>query len=125
MKKNKKRAFTLLEIMIVIFLIGLIGSVIGYNMKGSLEKGKVFKTEQGAAQLRDVLLLQVADGASLDDVVGSPLKYVKKSGLIRDPDKAVKDGWGQPYVFEKDDEEILKVTSQALIDYNARQKKIK
>ena len=43
--KKSKKAMTLLEVMIVIFIIGIISSVIGYNMKGSLEKAKAFKTE--------------------------------------------------------------------------------
>ena len=44
-KKKKQYALTLIEIMIVIVLIGLIGSVIGANMKGSLDEGKAFKTK--------------------------------------------------------------------------------
>ena len=33
----KKRPITLLEIMIVIFLIGVVGSIVGVNIKKSLE----------------------------------------------------------------------------------------
>ena len=46
---QKKRALTLLEIMIVIVLIGIIGSVIGVNMKGSLDAGKAFKSDTSHA----------------------------------------------------------------------------
>ena len=35
----KKRALTLLEVMIVIFLITLITGTIGYSMRGTLDKG--------------------------------------------------------------------------------------
>ena len=52
----KKRSVTLLEMMIVITLIGLIASVIGYNMKGSLDRGKAFKTEESQKQIKDILL---------------------------------------------------------------------
>ena len=66
MMKCKKRYITLLEIMIVIFLIGIIGSVIGYNMKGSIDKGKVFRTQESIKQVHDILLLEIAEGASID-----------------------------------------------------------
>ncbi len=52
---QKKRTFTLLEIMIVIFLIGLIGGIVSYSMKGSLEEGKAFKTEQAIMRVVDLL----------------------------------------------------------------------
>ena len=44
---RKKRAITLLEIMIVILLIGLIGGVVSYNLKGTLDKGKAFAAVLG------------------------------------------------------------------------------
>ena len=67
-KKKKQRPMTLLEIMIVIFIIGIIGSVIGYNMKGSLEEGKAFKTQEGIKQLYEIFHLEMAKGtASIDD----------------------------------------------------------
>ena len=74
-KQRKKRSLTLLEIMIVIFLIGLIGSVIGYNVKGSLDEGRAFRSEQGACQIRDILLLEVAKGYPLDQVLQDKEKF--------------------------------------------------
>ena len=98
MKKNrKKRSFTLLEIMIVIFLIGLIGSVIGYNVKGSLDEGRAFRTEQGASQIKDVLLLEVAKGYSVEQVIAQKEAFLQSSGLVKDIKKLLKDGWSQPY----------------------------
>ncbi len=58
----KKQAITLIEIMIVILLIGLIGGTLAYNMRGSLDKGKEFKTEQNKSKLYDVLMLEYAKG---------------------------------------------------------------
>ena len=49
---RKKRAITLLEIMIVILLIGLIGGVVSYNLKGTLDKGKAFASKEGAKKTR-------------------------------------------------------------------------
>ncbi|MES2200349.1 MAG: type II secretion system protein [Chlamydiota bacterium] len=115
MYKRKKKAITLLEIMIVIFLIGLIGSVIGYNVKGSLEEGKAFKTEQGALQIQDILSLEASDGTPLEEVVGNAEYYLTRSGLCKDPKKLLKDGWGKEYVMTVNKKgTIIKIASPAL-----------
>lgn len=96
--KNKKRSITLLEIMIVIFLIGLIGSVIGFNMKGSMDKGRAFKTQRAREQILDILELQLSDsGVTVDKLVEDPAKYLKASGMVKNPDALLKDGWGQNF----------------------------
>ena len=100
--KNKKQAFTLLEIMIVICLIGLIGGVISYNMKGSLEEGKAFKTVRAKEQLHDILMLEAAKGYSLDEVVAEPLVFLKNSGLVKDPKKLLVDGWNNSFDIKVD-----------------------
>ncbi len=66
----KKRAITLLEIMIVIFLIALIGGVVGFNMKGSMDKGKAFKTSQAISRVKEILYLVASEqNLNLDEVV--------------------------------------------------------
>jgi len=104
---KKKRAFTLLEIMIVIFLIGIIGSVIGYNMKGSLDKGKAFKTQQAKLKIKDILELEMAKGVSPEKIIKSPEQYLKASRLVKNPDRMIKDGWGEKFdVSLKDNGEL-------------------
>ena len=90
----KKRAFTLLEIIIVIFLITLITGAIGYNMKGTLDKGRAFRTEQAIDQLHDLLLMCVADGEKTEEVAAKPEFYIKKYGFAKHPGKLIVDGWG-------------------------------
>ena len=122
--KIKKRSITLLEIMIVIFLIGLIGGAIGINLKGSIEKGKVFKTEQAQKQIKDVLLLQVAEGSDIDDVIKDPVEYLKESGLVKDPKEMLLDGWKKPFQISKNKigDDII-VTSETLDNYKKKSKK--
>lgn len=117
---------TLLEIMIVIFIIGIIGSVIGYNMKGSLDKGRAFKSEQGMRQVYEILSLEVAKGASLEEVVKDPKAAIEESGLAKDPDKLLVDGWGKPYkiILDDQDEDIL-ISSLGLEKYKSKVKKKK
>lgn len=116
--KRKKRPLTLLEIMIVILLIGLIGSVIGYNMKGSLDEGKAFKTRQGAEQIRDILLLEIAKGTPRDTVIANPARYLKQSGLVKDVNKLMKDGWNNPYEILPKYSHDISVVSERLISYD-------
>lgn len=123
MKKRQKRSLTLLEIMIVIVLIGLIGSVIGFNMKGSLDAGKAFKTTQAQEQILDILTLEVAKGYSPEEVVKEPAKALDRSGLIKGKGKAyIKDGWGQPFEIKLNDKGVIKVESAALKAYDAKKK---
>ncbi len=117
MKFRTKRAITLLEIMIVIVLIGLIGSVIGFNMKGSLDKGKAFKTEHAMQQIRDILSLELAKGATnKDEIAQNPEAALKRSGLVNNPDSLIKDGWGNKMSIELVSGEI-RVHSAALNAY--------
>lgn len=95
----KKRSITLLEILIVIFLIGIIASVVGYNMKSSLDKGKDFKTTQAKERIRDILLLEAANGSKpLSEVVANYKSYLADSGLVKDVESLCKDGYGKELV---------------------------
>jgi type II secretory pathway pseudopilin PulG len=122
MKKKKKHPLTLLEIMIVVFLIGLIGSVIGVNMKGSLDEGRAFKSEQGANQIRDILLLEIAKGKSADYVVKNCAALLENSGMIKSVEKALKDGWGQPYHISANGNSDITVSSEKLTDYKRKKR---
>src|SRR5271169_624785 len=97
--KRKKRALTLLEIMIVIFLITLITGTIGYSMRGTLDKGRAFRTKQGMEQLHDLLLICLAETekGTAEDIAKNPLVYLKELGLAKDPENLVKDGWKQDF----------------------------
>lgn len=122
----KKRAITLLEVMIVILLIGLIGGVISYNLKGSLEKGKRFRSKEGAQKLEDILNLELQSSSrwSVDDFMKSNPKQVEKlvecvtnSGLVSNVKDFIRDGWGELYSIRKKDKTV-KVESLRLNAYN-------
>ncbi len=113
----KKRALTLIEIMIVIMLITLISGAIGYNMKGALSKGKVFKTKQAKEQLHDQLLLCVDEGNSFSDVARRPEYYLKELGLAKNPKKLLEDGWGTRFqISVTSDNTDFKIVSPNLPD---------
>ncbi|PIS00228.1 MAG: prepilin-type cleavage/methylation domain-containing protein [Chlamydiae bacterium CG10_big_fil_rev_8_21_14_0_10_35_9] len=118
----KKRAVSLLEMMIVIFLISLIGAAIGYNLKGSLDKGKEFKTKESIRQIKDILLLEVANGYDIETVVTNSREFIKESGLAKDVDKLLVDGWGQPFLIRKKGDDI-EVVSDHLNKLEDKKKK--
>ncbi|MEI6241781.1 MAG: hypothetical protein WCP39_00050 [Chlamydiota bacterium] len=119
----KKRAITLLEIMIVIFLIGLIGSVVGYNMKGSLDEGKAFKTRQASAQVRDILLLEWSKGErGLAEIVSKAAEILKHSGLVKNSKDLLEDGWGEPFVLTVKGNQDISVVSERYKQYERKKK---
>lgn len=120
--KRKKHPLTLIEIMIVIVLIGLIGSVIGVNMNGSLEKGRAFKTELAMEQIQDILMLEVARGTPIEEVVKDPETYLAASGLVKKKaSDFLKDGWGFDFEIKANNSNIS-VTSERYKTYTDRQK---
>jgi type II secretory pathway pseudopilin PulG len=122
-KKNQKRPVTLIEIMIVILLIGLIGGALAFNMRGSVDKGKLFKTEQNCARVYDALMMEYAKGEkSLEQIAANPKKFLAISPLVKDGATLLKDAWGNDLtiLIEGDD---LNVFSQKVKDMENAQKK--
>lgn len=129
--RRKKRSITLLEIMIAILIIGLIGGVLGYQMKGSLDEGKAFKSREGSSKLESILNLQIAfqdwDPSKLESRKGSYVdeQYLKgcleSSGMIKDVSKMVVDGWGRPYNIKYQGQQIV-VRSTSLEAYERAKK---
>ncbi len=104
-KKRKKRSLTLLEMMVVIFLIGLIGSVVGVNMKKSMDKAKEFRTQNAKRQIEEIIGLEIAKGDKTpEEILSNPEYYIRQSGLVRDAKKTLADGWGKPFIIADDED---------------------
>lgn len=96
--RAKKRYITLIEIMIVMFLIALITGVIAYNYRGSLEEGKAFKTKAAIERLETILNLAVSDNPDLMDHIETEWRdVIKTSPMVQNYNALVKDGWGADY----------------------------
>ena len=113
---KKHYTMTLIEIMVVIFIIGLVGSVLAYNMRGSLDQGKAFKTKEAAKRLYEIILLEkdIPRSSTEKDIEFLATKdhdtlfekvkeIVINSDLIRHPKDIMQDGWGTPFIFKYDD----------------------
>lgn len=120
-KFKVKRAVTLIEMMIVMFLIALIIGVVAYNYQGSLEEGKVFKTKAGIEKVKTILALRMAeDPASAARMQSEWQEYIKQSPLVQNPKSIVKDGWGTTYsvtITNVDGEPHINVTSARFEEY--------
>ncbi|MCP5470300.1 MAG: prepilin-type N-terminal cleavage/methylation domain-containing protein [Chlamydiales bacterium] len=113
-KRKKKRAITLIEIMIVILLIGIIGGTLAFNMRGSMDQGRAFKTEQNIMRIQDILLLESAQtGNDLSIVVKNWQNVVKRSTMVRDPKEVCCDGWKKEFEVKEVDDEVV-ITSKKL-----------
>lgn len=112
MKRLRKKTLTLLEIMIVIFLITLVTGVIGYNMKGSLDRGKAFRSRMARDQLYDALHLLMAEGNDPSQLIANPRYFLTQLNLAKNPDQLLKDGWGDDFeITLTRDRRDFKITS--------------
>lgn len=113
----KKQFVTLIEMMIVMFLIALITGAIAYNYRGSLEEGKAFKTKMGIEQIERILDLRVADDPELLEGIESNWKeIIRKDPLVKDANSLMRDGWGDDYKVSVQNNRI-KVESEHYKEY--------
>lgn len=119
----KKSYITLIEIMIVMFLIALITGVLAYNYRGSLDQGKVFKTKAAIEKLETILNLSVAENPGLNESITEHWKEViKDSPLVKNSNDLIYDGWGKEYRVEKNSDGQIEVYSDSLNDYEKSKK---
>lgn len=126
MKKNmfKKRFITLVEMMIVMFLIAMITGVIAYNYTGSLEEGKAFKTKSGMDKIRTVIDLHLATHPDDRENISSGWKrMVEDSQLVKNANELIKDGWGDEYEVSADSNGEIEIKSKKYGDYQDKKGK--
>jgi len=113
MKNKKKRSVTLIEMMIVMFLIAMIIGVVAFNYSGSLEQGKVFKTKAAIDKVQMILSLAEAN----NDLEGEWKKIVNGSPLVQKGADLTKDGWGETFIIGRDENGEITVSSNKLKKY--------
>lgn len=116
----KKRFITLIEMMIVMFLIAMITGVIAYNYTGSLEEGRAFKTKNGMEKIRTILDLYLATNPNESEHIQTDWKkIVESSPLVKNAKELTKDGWGVDYQVEKGENGDLEIRSDKYRAYQA------
>lgn len=122
-QRKKKRFITLVEMMIVMFLIAMITGVIAYNYTGSLEEGKAFKTKAGIDKIHTILDLYLATHPEDRDSIDSQWKaIVATSKLVKNPEELVRDGWGYEYEVGRGDNDDIVIKSERYNAYKSQNK---
>ncbi len=116
----KKRFITLVEMMIVMFLIAMITGVIAYNYTGSLDEGKAFKTKNGIDKIHTILDLYLAAHPEERDSLDTKWKgIVEDSNLVKNGKDLVKDGWGFDYQVAQGRDGEIEIKSDRYNQYLA------
>jgi general secretion pathway protein G len=102
-RRCRRHAFTLIEIMIVLVIIGMIMGLVGPPLMKKLGKAKYEAAKTQIALLhnacKDYYLDLSEYPRSLDDLVTSP-GNPKWDGPYLDKGKVPLDPWGQPYQYQ-------------------------
>jgi prepilin-type N-terminal cleavage/methylation domain-containing protein len=126
MKKNhktKRRAVTLIEMIVVMLLIATITGALAYNYNASLNEGKVFKTKEGMSRIKTILSMVQSEHSELsgDEVASNWDKLVVQSPLAGKASDLLKDGWGKPYkVSYRSDSDEFEIESEGLNAYKLK-----
>ncbi len=119
-KKQKKRAVTLIEMIVVMMLIAIITGALAYNYNASLTEGKAFKTKEGIARIKTILSIAMVDNsdATPEEVVNNWQTHVTNSPMAGKSQELLKDGWGKLYTVRlTDDGEEIEVRSESYDAY--------
>lgn len=121
--KVKKRHVTLIEMMIVMFLIALIVGVVGYNSRGSLDEGKAFKTKMAIEKIEAILNLRIAEEPSVIESLSSNWTTIVEHSPLSNNGRAMSvDGWGNQFQVSLDSNNSVLVESEALKNYEAKKR---
>ena len=104
--KNRQGAFTLLEIMLVVAIIGVLLSVAIYKMGPALDVAKSTKTKADIQMIRTMLLsyngmngFYPSTEQGLNALVSRPGSEPAPSSWRRLMDELPKDSWGMTYIY--------------------------
>lgn len=122
MKIRRKNPLTIIEIMIVITIISIVGGLMSYNMKGSLAKGRSFKSEAASREAYDILSLELSSGKTINNIIEDPSQVILDSGLVKSTKKLLNDGWGKPFEIIEIGSDDFIVYSKKWIDYLEKEK---
>lgn len=116
-KRVKRQFLTLIEMMIVMFIIALITGGLAYRYVGSLDESRAFKTKVAIDRVSGILNLKAADDPTFLDRAGSAWQTViETSPLVANSKDLIRDGWGQIFQVEVNDDTI-NVSSRKYNEY--------
>jgi len=98
-KRRQQRGMTLIEIMVVVIIIGLIGTAVAVNVIGRLNEAKVQTAKSDIAKIADAIdqykMMRnnyPTGEEALDVLIREKFLKANKDGKIKDP-------WGKEYIY--------------------------
>jgi general secretion pathway protein G len=114
--RRSQEAFTLIELMVVILIIGLLATIVVQNLRGATDKAKKIKAQADISAFKTALDRYYLDNGSypssdqgLPALVSAPQTGkvpadYPPGGYI---EKIPNDPWGNPYVYQSDGDNYL------------------
>ena len=102
MKKNMKKAFTLMELMVVIIILGLLASFVLPSLTGKSEEAKKKIVCVQMKSIAQALKMYKIDNSTYPTTQDGLNILVKKKYF--EDNKLPKDSWGNGYIYTADDE---------------------
>lgn len=111
-RRRRQGAFTLIEIMAVVVIMGLLVGIVGYNIIGSLDRGRTTSARVQISGFEQALQQYYADNGrfptteqGLDALVLEPTtapqpRYYQRGGYLGKRELPL-DPWGNPYQYEQ------------------------
>jgi general secretion pathway protein G len=110
-KNNSKQAFTIIELMVVITIIGILASLVAPKFIGKLETAKV-KTTKAQLEMFSTALdsFNLDTGRYPSDSEGLAVLWTKRKDIRGYdgpylPKPVTSDAWGNPYIYKKTSDE--------------------
>jgi len=98
-QRRQQRGMTLIEIMVVVIIIGLIGTAVAVNVIGRLNEAKVQTAKSDIAKIADAIdqykMMRnnyPTGEEALDVLIREKFLKANKDGKIKDP-------WGKDYIY--------------------------
>ena len=110
--------FTLVEILIVVFIIGLLATIVSVNVIGRTDEARRTKAMADLKELQSAIHLYKLDNgfyptteqglmALIQKPSSSPIPRKYPAGGYLDRSRAPEDPWGQPYVYISDGQSYI------------------
>ena len=97
-----RQAFTLLEMMAVIIILGIMATLVGMNVVGSTGVSRITATRASMERVRSALVMYKMDLGEYPESISDLIEFdgeARWRGPYIDPPSLPRDGWGNVFVY--------------------------
>ncbi|MCB1053116.1 MAG: type II secretion system major pseudopilin GspG [Acidobacteria bacterium] len=101
-----RQAFTLLEMMAVIIILGIMATLVGMNVVGTTTVSRIAATRASMERVRSALVMYKMDLGVYPESIGDLVESggeERWKGPYLDPPALPRDGWGNVFVYMRRD----------------------